>query len=278
MGGAQEKALQRKATDNWVELMPDVVKYTLKDPPTGWKDTFVPVMEGWSRITGNIGHPRPASPSTSGTFAAKRWFQDYTSNLPNQSAKTPPDTLHSILAQAQKKAGASTPMEDNIQSLFGQWMDGDLGSEDFEWLADAHACLSRRTDRPHRNHLPRTKGHRRWGGVGCKKKGMASGRDGRTRDSHLDADGQEVDLDQPFEIGGYKMIQPGDMSLGAPISEVANCRCAGAARQRITLYPIDPQSNPYSEAEPGSFPIYLLSLLDGRGGDDLPPAFSRCIR
>ena len=47
--------------------------------------------------------------------------------------------------------------------------------------------------------------------------------DNRTRTSHLKADGQKRPGNKPFNVGGSKMMQPGDMT--APIHETANCRC-----------------------------------------------------
>lgn len=49
--------------------------------------------------------------------------------------------------------------------------------------------------------------------------------DDRTRDEHLNADGQEVPNDEPFEVGGEQMMYPGDISLGASAWNVINCRC-----------------------------------------------------
>lgn len=49
--------------------------------------------------------------------------------------------------------------------------------------------------------------------------------DARTRDEHWAADGQQVPLDEPFTVGGEKMMYPGDVSLGASGWNTINCRC-----------------------------------------------------
>ena len=47
---------------------------------------------------------------------------------------------------------------------------------------------------------------------------------GRTRDTHADADGQVVGMDEPFIIGGESLDYPGDPSGSA--AEIIGCRCA----------------------------------------------------
>lgn len=47
--------------------------------------------------------------------------------------------------------------------------------------------------------------------------------DERVRDWHEDADGQEVPVDQPFDVGGESLMYPGDPD-GSP-GNVINCRC-----------------------------------------------------
>jgi HK97 family phage portal protein len=47
--------------------------------------------------------------------------------------------------------------------------------------------------------------------------------DNHTRPDHVEADGQEVDLDEPFVVGGEKLAYPGDPSGSA--RNVINCRC-----------------------------------------------------
>lgn len=60
----------------------------------------------------------------------------------------------------------------------------------------------------------------------AQKEWDSAGADGRTRDTHLAMDGQRVGIREPFVTpGGYRLMQPGDSSMGAPGEEVINCRC-----------------------------------------------------
>jgi len=53
--------------------------------------------------------------------------------------------------------------------------------------------------------------------------------DSRTRADHIAAEGQEVGLNEPFIVGGVRMMHPGD--FGAPPSQTINCRCV--VRQEV---------------------------------------------
>ncbi len=48
-------------------------------------------------------------------------------------------------------------------------------------------------------------------------------RDNRTRSSHHKTDGQVRPMDQPYDVGGFHMMFPGDASLGAPAKEIIQC-------------------------------------------------------
>jgi hypothetical protein len=50
--------------------------------------------------------------------------------------------------------------------------------------------------------------------------------DTRTRHSHVEADNQVVPFDGFYTVQGQKLRFPGDMSLGATLDNVINCRCS----------------------------------------------------
>jgi hypothetical protein len=58
--------------------------------------------------------------------------------------------------------------------------------------------------------------------VAASKRWQATG-DDRTRPSHLEADGQQVPINEPFEVGGSALMHPGDPN--GPPDLIINCRC-----------------------------------------------------
>lgn len=56
--------------------------------------------------------------------------------------------------------------------------------------------------------------------------------DGDTRPNHRQLDGQIRETDEPFEVGSYKPMHPGD--FGDP-AEDCNCRCVALTRARAAL-------------------------------------------
>ena len=52
--------------------------------------------------------------------------------------------------------------------------------------------------------------------------------DNRTRRDHAEVDDTTIDVDKPFIVGGYEMMQPGDRGTKGtptPAKEICNCRC-----------------------------------------------------
>lgn len=59
-------------------------------------------------------------------------------------------------------------------------------------------------------------------GIKVKKRWVAT-LDSRTRDTHQELDGQEVPVDEPFEVDGMEIMYPGDPNAEPEL--VYNCRC-----------------------------------------------------
>ncbi|MED4581868.1 phage minor head protein [Brevibacillus choshinensis] len=57
-----------------------------------------------------------------------------------------------------------------------------------------------------------------------KKKRWRAANNKRTRKDHKDANGQEVDIDKPFKVGGEKLMHPGDPAGSA--KQIVQCRCS----------------------------------------------------
>lgn len=57
-----------------------------------------------------------------------------------------------------------------------------------------------------------------------RKRWIAAIHDDRTREAHREAHGQEVELFDPFIVGGEELLHPGDPN-GSP-ENIINCRCA----------------------------------------------------
>jgi len=49
--------------------------------------------------------------------------------------------------------------------------------------------------------------------------------DSAVREAHLEVHGQEVDVNAPYTVGGQKLMQPLDTSLGATSDNTIGCRC-----------------------------------------------------
>jgi HK97 family phage portal protein len=59
--------------------------------------------------------------------------------------------------------------------------------------------------------------------AGVERKRWISSRDEKVRETHQVADGQEVGINEPFDVGGALLEAPGDPD--GPAEEIINCRC-----------------------------------------------------
>lgn len=231
LGEAKQKSLQRKATINWSDMNTDIKAYLSTKGADQWRSTFVPVMQGvisdqadqWgSNLAVGIRYDVA-------NLWAQEWFERYTLKFAQEVTKTTGDSISELLQQGQREGWSHGTISKNLDQVFTQWKQGGQSNQDFAWL-DA------RTPQHRRDLIARTETMRASNSgsyhifqeSGMKQKEWVSTHDGRTRSSHLAADGQQVPMDGFFNVGGYKMLHPHDSSMGAPTGEVVNCRCTFA--------------------------------------------------
>jgi hypothetical protein len=56
--------------------------------------------------------------------------------------------------------------------------------------------------------------------------------DNKVRQTHRDANGQTVNIREPFTVGNSMLQYPSDTSMGAELKEVINCRCSAVYNLR----------------------------------------------
>lgn len=71
--------------------------------------------------------------------------------------------------------------------------------------------------------------------------------DKRTREDHSDADGQQVDINDPFIVGGEALMYPGDPDGSA--GNVINCRCSSTYSMPSSSDPDTPDAPDISNSE-----------------------------
>jgi hypothetical protein len=87
-------------------------------------------------------------------------------------------------------------------------------------------------------------------GATATKRWLSTG-DARTRPTHVAANGQEVPLEQPFQVGGFPLLYPGDPQ--GPPAEVIQCRCTLTYAERAAASPSvppEPVAPPLPPLEP----------------------------
>lgn len=84
--------------------------------------------------------------------------------------------------------------------------------------------------------------------------------DARTRESHADADGQRVGINDAFEVGGSELQYPGDPA--GPAEEVINCRCT-------VLHHVVDESPPFKSARRVESPYQFAKSVTGIENPDI---------
>jgi HK97 family phage portal protein len=218
---------KKQADPDWNGYMEDIDGYYFQESKQLWNDGFEPLLLGvavdqgerWAATLG-AGQLDPRQ------IMGSEWFMEYTLKFSDPITTTSRDHLAQVLAQASDDGWSIPRTQDAIELTFEQWMRGEIDPKDLEFVLarfPAHRTeLIARTETIRASNGSSFNLFKQWR---VPHHEWVATPDLRVRDDHGMADGQVVKVGEPFQVGGYSMMFPGDMSHGAPIKQVANCRC-----------------------------------------------------
>lgn len=208
----------------WSLMLLDVASYLATGSKDNWRSVFAPVLSAVVVDQGNQLNALFGMQFDVRNILAEDWFLNYTLTFADPISATSNDTLHRVFERAMAEGWSVPDMQRAVGLVFDQWIGGGVSGEDLafalERLPAYRTELIARTETMRASNAGATALYRNWG---VKQKEWLATQDNRTRDSHAEANGQVVGIDEPFLVGGAQMQQPGDGN--APISEFANCRC-----------------------------------------------------
>lgn len=146
---------------------------------------------------------------------ANKWLDAHTIKFSNQVQKT---TYEAVINAIKN----SKDINDAIQKL--------RELPEFDWK---RARATARTETIAASNGGTLEGWRQSDVIGGKEWMCANS--SNSRDTHKAADGQIVLLEDPFIVGGCKLMHPADSSLGANAEEVVNCRCTMRAVRKSKM-------------------------------------------
>lgn len=156
---------------------------------------------------------------------SEQWFIDYTATFAGPIQATSEREIAAILQQGQSEGWSVGEMQNTLTQMFQQWIDGDVDSAEFagDRLPPWRAELIARNETMRAYNAGSTEIYR---DNGVEEREWLATLDNRTRDSHAEANGQIVGVDEPFIVDGIEMDYPGDPS--APPDLIMDCRCSTA--------------------------------------------------
>ena len=227
VGEEAKAARQRKASIRWRVIEQTILEYLEDQGAENWRELFIPLMEGVMNEAGEEWATQLGVAWTVRNLRGEAWFEDYTLQFAQDINDTTKGDIQAMIGQALEEGWTVSEMEDRLDLLFTQYSEGDVSAEDFAWFSE-------RMPQHRREVIARTEtmrslsvgNHQLFDEWGAKEHEWSATIDGRQRPSHEEANGQRKPLGEPFIVGGYEMDHPLDGSRGAPLSEIANCRCS----------------------------------------------------
>lgn len=160
---------------------------------------------------------------------AQEWFSEYTIKFAGPINKTTEETIRRLIEQGVSEGWSVPIMQKHLGEIFDKWTKEGLDPGGFVWFngpkPDYRLLTLIRTETM---RALNSVSFKLYGALGIQQHEWIAVHDNRTRLDHREVDGQVVWVGQPFNVGGWPMLYPGDPA--GPPEEVINCRCSTAPR------------------------------------------------
>jgi uncharacterized protein with gpF-like domain len=127
-----------------------------------------------------------------------------------------PDEIHAEVMNAIQAGLEAGDTKRELMSRIGQAFDG---------ISEGRADVIANTETAAAFNFARDKAMRKAGITHKKWLHSQSPLIQEPRPTHVEADGQVVPYDEPFDVGGVQFMHPADDSLGAGPEDIINCHC-----------------------------------------------------
>ena len=228
VSGAKKKALQRKASIAWREVLDDLYAYFDGQSEEQWRAMFIPLVRGVVVETGKRWSTALGMQFDVQNLEARNWFNQYVLTFAQEVSDTTKGNIAQIMARAQAEGASIPQVQAQLDALFERYISGELPTDDdFDWFTDRTPAY--RTEMIARTEIQRSSNagsSEIFKAFGAPRKEWLTAIDGRERPEHAAANGQVVSIDAPFIVGGEQLMYPGDPAGSA--GTTINCRCAEA--------------------------------------------------
>lgn len=209
VNSAKQMALSSKGTVDYDKLKKRV-KRTLDESGDEWQETFVPVVKSIVETNGTRLNAQFGMQFDVRNIYSAEWFEDYALTFANEiDTKTYAD-MGKLLQQAQLEGWSIEEIQNAIEDRYDIYD---------SWRSETIA----RTETMRASNAGAFGLYEAWGATG---KEWVATLDDSARDEHKSANGNVVDIDEPFRVGGEELQFPGDPA-GSPENTI-NCRCTVA--------------------------------------------------
>jgi len=225
--GEQVAARARRGSVNYKVFLDDTLQYLNTRSNPIWQDAAMQLANGmfdtaldrW-QVVGIIPIGDPA-------LVASEMMRYYPIEFAQAVTGTTTEHIRLAIQQGIENGWGIERMQNQLQSLFEVWIEGGSPDESFllERLPNWRAELIARYETIRSYNLASLG---IFGAAAVPLKQWLATMDDRVRPDHAMTNGQIKPVRQPFNVAGYQMMYPGDLSMGAPLEEAMNCRCAMA--------------------------------------------------